>query len=89
VKPQEVTLYTRLYELICISISNVATVILISRFLCLHTVLLLAAEITIALMMAAVSTSETSVNFYQITRRNIPEDIHIHLLARFSYALRL
>jgi hypothetical protein len=24
----------------------------------------------------AVSTSETSANFYQTTRRNIPEDIH-------------
>jgi hypothetical protein len=28
----------------------------------------------IALMMEAVSTSETSANFYQTTRRNIPED---------------
>jgi hypothetical protein len=28
-------------------------------------------------MMEAVSTSETSVNFYLITRRNIPEDSHI------------
>jgi hypothetical protein len=28
----------------------------------------------IVLMMEAVSTSETSVNFYQTTRRNIPED---------------
>jgi hypothetical protein len=27
-----------------------------------------------ALMMEAVSTSETSENFYQTTRRNIPED---------------
>jgi hypothetical protein len=26
--------------------------------------------------MEASSTSETSVNFYQIIRRNIPEDIH-------------
>jgi hypothetical protein len=32
----------------------------------------------IALMMQAVSTSETSVNFYQTTRRNIPEDSHLH-----------
>jgi hypothetical protein len=30
----------------------------------------------IALMKAA-STSETSVNFYQTTRRNIPEDCHL------------
>jgi hypothetical protein len=29
-----------------------------------------------ALMMEAVSTSETSVNLYQTTRRNIPEDTH-------------
>jgi hypothetical protein len=28
----------------------------------------------ISLMMEAASTSETLVNFYQITRRNIPED---------------
>jgi hypothetical protein len=28
-------------------------------------------------MMEAVSTSETSVNFYQTTRRNIPEDSHL------------
>jgi hypothetical protein len=32
----------------------------------------------IDLMMEAVSTSETSVNFYEITRRNIPEDSHIY-----------
>jgi hypothetical protein len=31
----------------------------------------------IALMMEAVSTSETSVYFYQTIRRNIPEDSHI------------
>jgi hypothetical protein len=30
------------------------------------------------MMMAAVSTSQTSVNFYQTTRRNIPEDSHLH-----------
>jgi hypothetical protein len=30
------------------------------------------------MMMEAVSTSETSVNFYQITRRNAPEDSHLH-----------
>jgi hypothetical protein len=32
----------------------------------------------ISLMMEAASTLETSVNFYQITRRNIPEDSHLH-----------
>jgi hypothetical protein len=29
-------------------------------------------------MMETESTSETSVNFYQITRRNIPDDSHLH-----------
>jgi hypothetical protein len=32
----------------------------------------------IALMMEAVSTSETLVNFYQTTRRYIPEDSHFY-----------
>jgi hypothetical protein len=32
----------------------------------------------IALMMEAVSTSETSGIFYQTTRHNIPEDSHLH-----------
>jgi hypothetical protein len=35
----------------------------------------------IALMMEAASTSETSVNFYQTTRRNIPEDSHLHIIS--------
>jgi hypothetical protein len=35
-------------------------------------------DLAIALMMEAVSTSETSVNFYQTTQRNIPEDSHLH-----------
>jgi hypothetical protein len=34
--------------------------------------------IRIALMMKAASTYETSVNFYQTTRRNNPEDSHFH-----------
>jgi hypothetical protein len=29
-------------------------------------------------MMEAASTSETSVNFFQIARRNNPEDGHLH-----------
>jgi hypothetical protein len=33
----------------------------------------------IALMMEAASTSETSINFYQTTRRNNPEDSHLHV----------
>jgi hypothetical protein len=28
-------------------------------------------------MMEAASTSEMSINFYQTTRRNVPEDSHI------------
>jgi hypothetical protein len=36
----------------------------------------------IALMMEAVSTSETSVNFYQTIQRNIPEDNHLHTRRR-------
>jgi hypothetical protein len=34
-------------------------------------------EVLIALMMEAVSISETSANFYQTTRRNNPEDSHL------------
>jgi hypothetical protein len=33
----------------------------------------------IALLMEAVSSSETSVNIYQTTRHNIPEDSHLHV----------
>jgi hypothetical protein len=33
-----------------------------------------------ALMMVAASTSKTSVNFHQTTRRNNPEDSHLHRL---------
>jgi hypothetical protein len=32
----------------------------------------------IALVMEVVSSSETSVNIYQTTRPNIPEDSHLH-----------
>jgi hypothetical protein len=34
--------------------------------------------VIIALMMEAASTSETSVNFYQTTRRNNPENSYFH-----------
>jgi hypothetical protein len=34
------------------------------------------------LMMEAVITCKTSVNFYQTTRRNIPEDSYLHTLRR-------
>jgi hypothetical protein len=33
-------------------------------------------------MMEAASTSETSVNFYQTTQRNNPEDSHLHTRSR-------
>jgi hypothetical protein len=36
----------------------------------------------IALMMEAAITSETSVNFYQTTRRNNPEDSHLYTRRR-------
>jgi hypothetical protein len=36
----------------------------------------------IALMMEAVSTSETSVDFYETTWRNILEDSHLHARRR-------
>jgi hypothetical protein len=35
-----------------------------------------------ALMVEAASISETSVNFYQTTRRNNPEDSHRHTRRR-------
>jgi hypothetical protein len=35
-----------------------------------------------ALMMGAAGTSETSVNFYQTARRNIPEYSHLHIRRR-------
>jgi hypothetical protein len=34
--------------------------------------------------MEAASTSETSVNFYQTTRRNIPEDSNLRFFFHFS-----
>jgi hypothetical protein len=36
----------------------------------------------IALMMEAVSLSETSLNFYRAARRNIPEDSNLHIRRR-------
>jgi hypothetical protein len=36
----------------------------------------------IALMIAAASTSETSVNFYRTTRHYNPEDSHLHTRRR-------
>jgi hypothetical protein len=40
------------------------------------------AEAMITMMMEAASTSETSVNFYQTTRRNNPEERRIHTRRR-------
>jgi hypothetical protein len=39
----------------------------------------------ITLMMEAVSSSETSLNFYQTTRRNIPEDISLHSAVQLEH----
>jgi hypothetical protein len=41
----------------------------------------------IDLIMEAVSTSETSVNIYQTTRRNIPEDSHSQFFLNSSVLL--
>jgi hypothetical protein len=38
----------------------------------------------LALMMEAVSTSETSASFYQTTRRNIPEYRHLKVTFLFT-----
>jgi hypothetical protein len=38
----------------------------------------LTASIIRSIMMEAVRISETSVNFYETTQRNIPEDSHLH-----------
>jgi hypothetical protein len=38
--------------------------------------------------MEVVSTSETSFNIYQTTRRNIPEDSHLHLFSIFTVATK-
>jgi hypothetical protein len=39
----------------------------------------------IAMIMETPSTSETSVNFYQTTRRNNPENSHIHTRRRENF----
>jgi hypothetical protein len=44
--------------------------------------LILRAPITFALIMEVVNTSETSDSFYETTRRNIPEDSHLHIRRR-------
>jgi hypothetical protein len=44
---------------------------------------------SIALMMEAVETSETAINFYQTTRRSIPENNHLQddIFLFFIYSL--
>jgi hypothetical protein len=42
----------------------------------------------IALMMEAASTSKTSVNLYQTTWRNTPEDSHLHARRRENLKCR-
>jgi hypothetical protein len=49
----------------------------------------LIASIIIIPIMEAVSTSETSVNFYQTARRNIPEDSHPHTRRRENLEYQL
>jgi hypothetical protein len=44
--------------------------------------IIFARGLLIALMMEAVSISETSANFYQTTRRYNPEDSHLHTRRR-------
>jgi hypothetical protein len=39
-------------------------------------------RVVITVMIEAVSAFETSVNFYQTTRRDIPEDGHLHTRRR-------
>jgi hypothetical protein len=43
----------------------------------------------IALMMEAARTSETSVNFYQTTRRYNPEDSHLRVTCRLKFKLTM
>jgi hypothetical protein len=40
--------------------------------------------VEIALMLAAVSTSKTSVNFYETTRRKTPDDSHLQCILIFA-----
>jgi hypothetical protein len=40
------------------------------------------------LMIEAARTSETLVNFYLTTRRNIPEDWHLRIIALFTVTMK-
>jgi hypothetical protein len=46
-------------------------------------------KMAIALMMEAANTSETSINVYQTTRRNNPEDSHLHARRRGNLKFHL
>jgi hypothetical protein len=48
-------------------------------------ILKMARGLLIILMMEAACTFETSVNFYQTTRRNNPEDRHLHTRRRENF----
>jgi hypothetical protein len=57
-------------------VSEVLTTSIIRAIIALNAFIIRA---IIALMMEVANTSESSVNFYQTTRRNIPEDkSHLH-----------
>jgi hypothetical protein len=43
----------------------------------------------VTLMMEAVSTSETSANFYQTTRRSIPEDNYLRPRRRWEDNIKM
>jgi hypothetical protein len=42
----------------------------------------------VALMMEVASTSEKSVNFYQTTRRNNPEDGHLQIISSLISSMK-
>jgi hypothetical protein len=58
---------------VCASISD-----LITKLIYLDQRYSLVGTLRRTLMMEAVNTSETSVNFYETIRRNIPQDCHLH-----------
>jgi hypothetical protein len=53
-----------------------------SKFTNVSEVLAASIIMAIVLMMEAASTSETSANFYQSSRRYNPEDSHLHTRCR-------
>jgi hypothetical protein len=61
---------------ILVRVINIRVLTFMAHFCCF--LLFRAMRALITLIMEAVSTSETSENFYQTTRRNNPEDSHLH-----------